>query len=96
MVTTTKTNKTGHQQVSLNKNEKSLKKLDTMTPDLVKARRLRHPTFQRIFGRAKEARGAGPTLGPPLYAITRSNWSPGSARNWIAVHAIKNPTSTKN
>ena len=34
------------------------------------------PTFQRIFGRAEEARGAGPTLGPPLYAIARSNWSP--------------------
>ena len=50
-----------------------------MTPDLVKARRLRHPTFQRIFGRAKEARGAGPTLGPPLYAITRSNRNPESA-----------------
>jgi hypothetical protein len=27
---------------------------------------LRHPTIQRIFGRVEEARGAGPTLGPPL------------------------------
>jgi hypothetical protein len=58
---------------------KRLEKLDTMTPDLVKAHRLYHPTFQRIFGRAKEARGAGPTLGPPLYAITRSNPNPESA-----------------
>jgi hypothetical protein len=29
---------------------------------LVKRARLRHPTFQRIFGRAEEARGAGPPL----------------------------------
>jgi hypothetical protein len=41
--------------------------------------RLRHPTFQRIFGRTEEARGAGSTLGLPLYAISRSNWSPESA-----------------
>jgi hypothetical protein len=41
--------------------------------------RLRHPTFQRIFGRAEEARGAGPSLGLPLYAISRTNWSPESA-----------------
>jgi len=37
---------------------------------------LRHPTFQRIFGRAEEARGAGPSLGLPLSAITSSAWSP--------------------
>ena len=46
---------------------------------LINSLRLRHPTFQRIFGRAEEARGAGPSLGPPLYAISRSNWSPESA-----------------
>src|SRR5438034_11772300 len=50
-----------------------------MTADEVKTSRLRHPTFQRIFGRAEEARGAGPALGPPLSAIARSNWSPESA-----------------
>ena len=53
--------------------------LDKLSPMLVKSPRLRHPTFQRIFGRAEKARGAGPTLGPPLYAISRSNWSPESA-----------------
>src|SRR5947207_7348612 len=39
---------------------------------------LRHPTFQRIFGRDEEM-GAGPTLGPPLYAISKSNWNSESA-----------------
>jgi hypothetical protein len=38
-----------------------------------------NPTFQRIFGRTEEARGAEPSLGPPLYAISKSNWSPESA-----------------
>src|SRR5438552_7067768 len=43
--------------------------------------------------------------GPPFNAISRSNWSPesaevrmvpGSARNWIAAHAVThNPASTK-
>src|SRR5439155_14716827 len=44
-----------------------------------KTSRTRHPTFQRIFGRTEEARGAGPALGPPLSEITRSNWSPESS-----------------
>jgi hypothetical protein len=33
-----------------------------------------------MFGRAEEARGAGPSLGPPLYAISRFNWSPESTK----------------
>ena len=46
---------------------------------MVKAPRLRHPTFQRIFGRAEEARGAGPSLRHRLARSPRSNWSPESA-----------------
>jgi DNA-binding NarL/FixJ family response regulator len=49
-----------------------------MTPkDQVKAPRLRHRAFERIFSRAEEGRLAGPTLGRPLYAIARFNWKLG-------------------
>jgi hypothetical protein len=53
--------------------------IDTLSGHHVKPCRLRHPTFQRIFGRVEEARGAGPSLGLPLSAISGSNWSPESA-----------------
>jgi hypothetical protein len=46
--------------------------------------------FQRIFGRAEEARGAESSLGPPLSAISRSNW------NWIAVNAVQQSSLKKN
>ncbi len=46
---------------------------------LVKRPRLRHPTFQRIFGWAEEARGPEPFAGTPLSAISRSNQSPESS-----------------
>jgi len=62
-------------------------RLDKLSRRVIKRSRLRHPTFQRIFGRAEEARGAGPSLGPPLSAISRSNWSPESAESEAAVQS---------
>jgi uncharacterized coiled-coil protein SlyX len=41
---------------------------------LVERTRLRHPTFQRVFGRAEGARGAGPSLRHRFTRIARSNW----------------------
>jgi hypothetical protein len=46
---------------------------------IVKASSITSPDVSRTFGRAEEARGAWPPLEPPLYAISRFNWSPESA-----------------
>jgi hypothetical protein len=41
----------------------------------VNPERLRHPTFQRIFGRAEVSPWDWTSAGTPLNAIARSNWS---------------------
>jgi hypothetical protein len=53
-------------------------KLDRLSRALVKCARLRHPTFQRIFGRLKSSCGCA-YAGKPPNAISRSNWIPESA-----------------
>jgi hypothetical protein len=52
--------------------------LDKIFTNLYELSWLRHSTFQRIFGRTEEARGAGPSLEPPPGAISGSNWRPES------------------
>jgi hypothetical protein len=46
----------------------------------LKGLRLRHPTFQRIFGRTGKSLWGCTFAETPLNAISRSNWSPESAK----------------
>jgi hypothetical protein len=50
--------------------------LDDLPPTIQEGGRLRHPTFQRTFGRAEFAREAGSSLGHPLNAISGSQMKP--------------------
>ena len=50
-------------------------KLDIFLASWERYLQLRHPTFQRIFGGLIEF-GSWTFAGTPLYAISRSNWSP--------------------
>ena len=61
-----------------NRNLKNI--LDSLAATTQKGGRLRHPTFQRIFGRAEVSPWGWTFAGTPLYAISRSNWSPDSAK----------------
>ena len=47
--------------------------LDSLAATIQKGGRLRHPTFQRIFGRAEVSPWGWTFAGTPLYAIARSN-----------------------
>jgi hypothetical protein len=49
--------------------------------------RLRHPTFQRIFGRAENARGGWTFAETPLNAISRSQLEPRVSRSEAAVQS---------
>ena len=80
-------------------------KLDNCSGASQKRARLRHPTFQ-----PRKHSGLEPPLNAisrsnwspesaemrPLFCGCAScGWFPGFAWNWIAVHAVNNPTSTK-